>query len=118
MRSPRSSSTTPSQIPRWPRSSRASPRRTVLPATTNTAMSSTTSASCSQASIRRPSNMSALNAVIKAQIAQVEADKRMSPNDKKEALRSPAVPIENKGDIGLVVKYYDKLADALGDDQE
>src|SRR5947207_11910782 len=125
MRSPRSSSTTPSRIPRWPRSSRASPRRTVLPFTTNTAMSSTTSASCSQASIRRPSNMSALNAVIKAQIAQVEADKRMSPNDKKkalvdlnEALRSPAVPIENQGNIDLVAKYYDKLADALGNDEE
>jgi len=63
--------------------------------------------------------------VIKAQIARVEADKKMSPNDKKEALadlndalRSPASPIENKGNIDLVAKYYDKLADALGDDQE
>ena len=65
------------------------------------------------------------DAVIKAQIAQVEADKKMSPNDKKEALadlndalKSPAPPIENKGNIDLVAKYYDKLADALGDDQE
>ena len=65
------------------------------------------------------------DAVIKAQIAQVEADKKMSPNDKKEALvdlnealRSPAPPIENKGNIDLVAKYYDKLADALGDDEE
>jgi len=65
------------------------------------------------------------DAVIKAQIAQVEADKKMSPNDKKEALadlndalRLPAPPIENKGNIDLVAKYYDKLADALGDDQE
>jgi hypothetical protein len=63
--------------------------------------------------------------VIKAQIAQVEADKKMSPNEKKEALadlndalRAPAPPIENKGNIDLVAKYYDKLADALGDDQE
>src|SRR5258706_2570317 len=63
--------------------------------------------------------------VIKAQIARVDADKKMSPNDKKEALadlndalRSPASPIENKGNIDLVAKYYDKLADALGDDQE
>ncbi len=62
--------------------------------------------------------------VIKAQIAKVEADKKMSSNDKKEALaelndalKSP-VPIENKGNIDLVAKYYDKLADALGDDQE
>jgi hypothetical protein len=63
--------------------------------------------------------------VIKAQIAQVEADKKMSANEKKEALadlnealRAPAPPIENKGNIDLVAKYYDKLADALGDDQE
>ena len=47
------------------------------------------------------------------------------PKDKKdalaglnEALKSPAPPIENKGNIDLVTKYYDKLADALGDDQE
>jgi hypothetical protein len=65
------------------------------------------------------------DAVIKAQIAQVEADKKMSANEKKEALadlnealRAPAPPIENKGNIDLVAKYYDKLADALGDDQE
>src|SRR5437879_6562041 len=63
--------------------------------------------------------------VIKAQIALVEADKKMSPNDKKEALadlndalKSPAPPIENKRTIDLVAKYYDKLADALGDDQD
>jgi len=63
--------------------------------------------------------------VIKAQIARVQADKKMSPNDKKEALadlsdalKSPAPPIQNKGNIDLVGKYYDKLADALGDDQE
>jgi hypothetical protein len=64
-------------------------------------------------------------AVIKAQIAQVQADKKMSPKDKKEALadlndalKSPAPAIENKGNIDLVTKYYDKLADALGDDQQ
>ena len=63
--------------------------------------------------------------VIKAQIAQIEADKKMSANDKKEALatlnealKSPAPPVENKGNIDLVAQYYDKLADALGDDQE
>jgi len=66
-----------------------------------------------------------IETVIKAQIALVEADKKMSPNEKKEALadlndalKSPAPPIENKGNIDLVAKYYDKLADALGDDQE
>ena len=64
------------------------------------------------------------DAVIKAQIAQVQADKKMSPKDKKEALadlndalKSPAPAIENKGNIDLVTKYYDKLADALGNDQ-
>jgi hypothetical protein len=63
--------------------------------------------------------------VIKAQIAQIEADKKMSANDKKdaladinEALKSPAPPVENKGNIDLVARYYDKLADALGDDRE
>ena len=64
-------------------------------------------------------------AVIKAQIAQVEADKKISPKDKKEALadlnealKAPAPAIENKGNIDLVGKYYDKLAEALGDDQQ
>jgi hypothetical protein len=64
-------------------------------------------------------------AVIKAQIAQVQADKKMSPKDKKaaladlnEALKSPQPAIENKGNIDLVVKNYDKLAEALGDDQQ
>src|SRR6266403_1474820 len=63
--------------------------------------------------------------VIKAQIAQVQADKKMSAEDKKEALadlndalKSLAPPIENKGNIDLVANYYDKLAAALGADQE
>jgi hypothetical protein len=64
-------------------------------------------------------------AVIKAQIAQVEADKKMPANDRKqalddlnEALKTPAPAIENKGNIDLVTKYYDRLAAALGDEQE
>ena len=64
-------------------------------------------------------------AVIKAQIAQVQADKKMPAKDKKdaladlnEALKSPAPAVENKGNIDLVGKYYDKLADALGDDEQ
>jgi hypothetical protein len=64
-------------------------------------------------------------AVLKTQIAQVQADKKMSPKDKKdaladlnEALKAPAPPIENKGNIDLVGKYYDKLADALGGDEQ
>lgn len=63
-------------------------------------------------------------AVIKSQIAQVEADKKMPAKDKKEALdelnqalKTPAPAIENKGNIDLVGKYYDKLVAALGDDQ-
>ena len=63
--------------------------------------------------------------VLKAQIAQVQADKKMSPKDKKEALadlnealKAPAPPIENKGNIDIVGKYYDKLAEALGNDQQ
>ncbi|MDI4235164.1 hypothetical protein OZ411_20370 [Bradyrhizobium sp. Arg237L] len=65
-------------------------------------------------------------AVIKAQIAQVQADKKMSAKDKKEALadlnealKSPQPAVENKGNIDLVTKYYDKLAEVLGaSDQE
>jgi hypothetical protein len=64
-------------------------------------------------------------AVIKAQIIQVQADKKMSPKDKKEALadlndalKNPAPPIQNKGNIDLVTKYYDKLAAIMGNDQQ
>ena len=63
-------------------------------------------------------------AVIKSQIAQVEADTKMSANDKKQALadlntalKSPEPQIENKGNIDVVAKYYDKLAELMGDDQ-
>jgi hypothetical protein len=63
-------------------------------------------------------------AVIKAQIAQVEADQKMPAKDKtealadlNEALKAPAPMIENKGNIDLVAKYYDKLVDALGNDE-
>jgi hypothetical protein len=64
-------------------------------------------------------------AVIKSQIAQVQADKKMPAKDKKaalaelnDALKSPQPAVENKGNIDLVSKYYDKLADALSDDQQ
>jgi hypothetical protein len=64
-------------------------------------------------------------AVIKSQIAQVQADKKMTPKDKKEALadlndalKSPAPPIANKGNIDLVTKYYDKLAATMATDQQ
>lgn len=64
-------------------------------------------------------------AVVKAQIAEVEADKKMSPQDKKEAiedlnaaLKNPAPPIQNKANIDLVVKYYDKLAASMASDEQ
>jgi hypothetical protein len=63
-------------------------------------------------------------AVIKAQMAKVQADKKMSAKDKKDALdeltqalKAPEPPIENKGNIDLVAKYYDKLDAILGDDE-
>ena len=63
--------------------------------------------------------------VLKAQIAQVQADKKMPAKDKKAmladlnaALKSPPPAIENKGNIDLVAKYYDKLAEALGESEE
>jgi len=63
-------------------------------------------------------------AVLKAEIAQVQADKKMSPKDKKQALddlnmalKEPAPEIQNKGNIDLVVKNYDKLAPIMGESQ-
>jgi hypothetical protein len=62
--------------------------------------------------------------VLKAQIAQIQADKKMPAKDKKEALdelnqalKTPAPAIENKANIDLVGKYYDKLVAALGADE-
>jgi hypothetical protein len=64
-------------------------------------------------------------AVIKGQIAQVQSDKKMSAQDKKDALadlndalKNPTPPIQNKGNIDLVAKYYDKLAASMGSDQQ
>ena len=49
----------------------------------------------------------------------------MSPKDKKEAmddlndaLKNPAPAIQNKGNIDLVLKYYDKLAATMQTDQQ
>jgi hypothetical protein len=62
-------------------------------------------------------------AVLKQQIAAVQADKKMPAKDKKEALadlndqlKTPAPAIENKGNIDLVGKYYDKLAEAMSEE--
>lgn len=63
-------------------------------------------------------------AVIKAQIAQIQADKKMPAKDKKEALdelnealKTPALEVEHKSNIDLVARYYDKLIAALGEDE-
>ena len=64
-------------------------------------------------------------AVIRAQIARVQAYKDMPAENKTEALaelnnalKSPAPAVENKGNIDLVATYYDKLADMMGSDQQ
>jgi hypothetical protein len=64
-------------------------------------------------------------AVTRARIALVQADKKMSADDRKEALaelnealKSPPPAVTIKANIDLVTKYYDKLAAALADDQE
>ena len=64
-------------------------------------------------------------AVLKAQIAQVQADKQMSAKDKKdaladlnEALKSPPPAVENKGNIDIVTKSYDKLMEEFGGSDE
>lgn len=56
------------------------------------------------------------DAVIKAQIAAVQADQSIPADDKaqaleqlNDALKSPGPAIQNKANIELVAKYYDKL---------
>jgi hypothetical protein len=55
----------------------------------------------------------------------VTADKKMSAKDKKEALadlnealKQPQPAVQNKGNIDIVLKYYDKLSEALGGDDQ
>lgn len=62
-------------------------------------------------------------AVIKQQIAAVQADKKIPAKDKKAALdelngalKLPMPAVENKGNIDLVTKYYDKLTAAMQDE--
>jgi hypothetical protein len=57
--------------------------------------------------------------MLKRQIADLQADKKMAPKDKKEALDQmnaqlkEVAPIQNPGNIDLVIKYYDKLTAAM-----
>lgn len=64
-------------------------------------------------------------AVLKQQIAAVQADTKMPAKEKKQALgdmnaalKTPAPKIENKGNIDLVGKNYDKLVGALSEDED
>jgi len=64
------------------------------------------------------------DAVIKQEIAQLKAEKSMSPKDKKEALEQlnaalkSATPVQNPGNIELVTKNFDKINAAMPQDQE
>lgn len=64
------------------------------------------------------------DAVLKQQLAEVQADKKMSAADKKDALedinqalKSPPPAVEFKSNIDLVGKYYDKLVALMQDDE-
>ena len=64
-------------------------------------------------------------AVIKSQIAEITADKKMSAKDKKEALdqlnqalKEPEPAVQNKGNIDLVVKNFDKLTPIMNGAQQ
>jgi hypothetical protein len=64
-------------------------------------------------------------AVIKSQIAEVTADKKMAASDKKQALdqlnqalKQPEPAVQNKGNIDLVVKNFDKLGPIMNEDQQ
>jgi hypothetical protein len=58
------------------------------------------------------------DAVLKQQIAEVQADAKMTAADKKQALTEldealkAIEPVTNAGNIELVIKYYDQLAAA------
>lgn len=58
--------------------------------------------------------------VLKKQMADVKADKSMTPADKKQALDEmngalkAIQPLKNPGNVDIVVKYYDKLAASSG----
>lgn len=63
-------------------------------------------------------------AMMKQQIAALQSDKKIPAKDKKAALdeinamlKSPPPPIQNKANIEIVGKYYDKLAALLQDSQ-
>ncbi len=79
--------------------------------------------SCGRIRTRQAKNTSP-GAVIKNQIAEVQADKKMSPKEKKETLTElneslkSTTPLQFPGNITVVTKYYDKLAAAMGRDNQ
>ncbi|MBV8565585.1 MAG: hypothetical protein JO273_09040 [Methylobacteriaceae bacterium] len=60
--------------------------------------------------------------VIKKQIAEIQADKKMSAKDKKDALDQlnaalkGVTPVQFPENIALVTKYYDKLGEVMQQD--
>lgn len=63
-------------------------------------------------------------AVLKQQLAEIQADKKMPAADKKEALaeinetlKTPPPALEYKTNIDLVGKYYDKLSAIMQEDE-
>jgi hypothetical protein len=62
-------------------------------------------------------------AVLKAQIAEIQADKKMPPAQKKEALGQlndalkSVAPLQFPANVQIVAKYYDKLAEAPPEQQ-
>jgi hypothetical protein len=63
-------------------------------------------------------------AELKQQIAAVQADTKMSPDDKKQALadlndalKNPGPAVTNKTNIDLVIKNYDALSEALEEEE-
>ncbi|MBX9819498.1 hypothetical protein [Afipia birgiae] len=63
-------------------------------------------------------------AVLKQQLAEIQADKKMPAAEKKEALadlnqalKTPPPALEYKANIDLVGKYYDKLAAMMKEDE-
>jgi hypothetical protein len=45
-------------------------------------------------------------------------DKKEALEDLNEGLKTPGPAVENKGNIDLVAKNYDKLVAAMGEDQQ
>ncbi len=61
--------------------------------------------------------------VLKQEIAQVQADKKMAANDKKEALGQlneelkSITPLKFPDNVQVIAKYYDKLSEAMSQNQ-